>query len=91
MTVFVSAGQAHTMDYNPNDVGFVPQVAGHYVENTGDKDLIFLALFKSPSFSEVSLNEWIRRLPVQITEQHLGLAADTIAKIPATGSNILPR
>jgi hypothetical protein len=27
MTVFVSAGQAHTMDYNSNDVGFVPQVA----------------------------------------------------------------
>src|SRR5262249_2704706 len=25
MTVFVSAGQAHTMDYNSNDVGFVPQ------------------------------------------------------------------
>lgn len=91
MTVFVAAGEAHTMDYNPNDVGFVPQVAGHYVENTGDKDLVFLALFKSPSFSEVSLNEWIRRIPVQMTEQHLRLSADTIAQIPDTSNNILAR
>jgi len=91
MTVFASAGQAHTMDYNPNDVGYVPQVAGHYVENTGDRDLVFLALFKSGYFSEVSLNQWIRRLPVQMTEQHLRLSAATIAQIPNVGSNILPR
>jgi len=91
MTVFASAGQAHTMDYNPNDVGYVPQVAGHYVENTGDRDLVFLALFKSGYFSEVSLNQWIRRLPVQMTEQHLRLSAATIAQIPNVGNNILPR
>jgi oxalate decarboxylase len=90
MTVFVSAGQAHTMDYHPNDVGFVPQVAGHYIENTGDTDLVFLALFKSDHFSEVSLNQWIRRLPVQMTAQHLHLSPATIAKIPDGGDNILP-
>jgi oxalate decarboxylase len=91
MTVFVSAGQAHTMDYHPNDVGFVPQVAGHYIENTGDTDLVFLALFKSDHFSEVSLNQWIRRLPVQMTEQHLHLSPATIARIPDTSGNILIR
>jgi len=91
MTVFVSAGQAHTMDYNPNDVGFVPQVAGHYVENTGEEDLVFLALFKSALFSEVSLNQWIRRLPAQMTEQHLHLSPAAIAKIPAITTNILVR
>src|SRR5437879_12458488 len=34
MTVCATAG-AHTMDVSANDVGFVPSVAGHYVENTG--------------------------------------------------------
>jgi len=29
------------MDFNANDVGFVPAVAGHYVENTGNTDLVF--------------------------------------------------
>jgi len=89
MTVFVSAGQAHTMDYHPNDVGFVPQVAGHYIENTGETDLVFLALFKSGQFSEVSLNQWIRRLPAQMTEQHLRLSAPTIARIPDTAPGII--
>jgi len=89
MTVFVSAGQAHTADYHPNDVGLVPQVAGHYVENTGDTDLVFLSLFKSDHFSEVSLNQWLRRLPVQMTEQHLHLTPATIAQIPDIAENIL--
>src|SRR5438552_4128007 len=40
MTVFASEGQARTMDYKPNGVGYVPQVAGHYVENTGNDDLV---------------------------------------------------
>ncbi|HWE85833.1 MAG TPA: cupin domain-containing protein, partial [Terracidiphilus sp.] len=36
MTVFMPPGRARTMDFNANDVGYVPPVAGHYVENTGD-------------------------------------------------------
>ena len=91
MTVFASAGEARTMDYKANDVGFVPQVAGHYIENTGNDDLVFLALFKSSYFSEVSLNQWIRRLPVQMTEQHLHLDASAIARIPDTSNNIFGR
>jgi oxalate decarboxylase len=91
MTVFASKGQARTMDYNPNDVGFVPQVAGHYVENTGNDDLVFLALFKSGYFSEVSLNQWLRRLPVQMTRQRLGLVVAEIEKIPNIGDNIIAR
>ncbi len=91
MTVFASAGEARTMDYKSNDVGFVPQVAGHYVENTGNDDLVFLALFKSSYFSEVSLNQWIRRLPVQMTEQHLHLDATAIARIPDTNNNVFGR
>jgi oxalate decarboxylase len=91
MTVFVSQGEARTMDYHANDVGFVPQVAGHYIENTGDADLVFLTLFKSSRFSEVSLDQWLRRLPAEMTEQHLRLDATTIARIPQTNNNIFAR
>ncbi len=91
MTVFASAGEARTMDYKSNDVGYVPQVAGHYIENTGNDDLVFLALFKTAVFSEVSLNQWLRRLPVLITQQHLHLDAAEIARIPDTSNNIFPR
>jgi oxalate decarboxylase len=91
MTVFASAGEARTMDYKANDVGYVPQVAGHYVENTGTEDLVFLALFKSSYFSEVSLNQWIRRLPTLITQQHLNLTPAQIARIPDKNNNIFDR
>jgi oxalate decarboxylase len=91
MTVFASEGQARTMDYKPNDVGYVPQVAGHYVENTGNDDLVFLALFKSSYFAEASLDQWLRRLPVQILQSHLSLTPTQIAMIPNTNNNIFRR
>src|SRR6202140_2015304 len=62
MTVFNSDG-AHTMDFNANDVGFVPRVAGHYIENTGNSDVVFLAMFKTSDYMKISLNNWLRHLP----------------------------
>jgi oxalate decarboxylase len=88
MTVFASAGQAHTMDYKANDVGYVPAVAGHYLQNTGNDDMSFLALFKSSEFVEFSLDQWLRRLPLQMTQQHLRLSPTAIARIPLTKNNI---
>jgi oxalate decarboxylase len=41
----------------------LPRVAGHYVENTGDTDLVVLEMFATGEFQEISLNNWIRHLP----------------------------
>jgi oxalate decarboxylase len=91
MTVFNSAG-AHTMDFNANDVGFVPKVAGHYLENIGDTDLNVLEVLATGDFQEISLNNWIRRIPPEMATAHLNLDADTISKISAdVGVYILPR
>jgi oxalate decarboxylase len=83
MTVVMPEGRARTMDFNANDVGFVPRVAGHYIENIGDSDVIFLEMFKADRFVDVSLNNWIRRLPPEAVTAHLNLDQDLIAKIPA--------
>jgi len=61
------------MDFNANDVGFVPANSGHYVENTGDTDLVFLEMFKAHEVVDFSLNNWIRRLPPEIVSSHLRL------------------
>ncbi len=71
------------MDFNANDVGFVPRVAGHYIENTGDTDCVFLEMFKADQFVDVSLNNWIRRVPPEMATAHLNLDPELIAKIPA--------
>lgn len=83
MTVVMNEGRARTMDFNANDVGIVPRVAGHYIENTGDTDCTFLEMFKADQFVDVSLNNWIRRLPPETVASHLHLDSKQIAKIPA--------
>jgi len=83
MTVFAPVGSARTVDVKANDVGYVPAVAGHYIENTGDTDLVALEMFKASEFVDVSLNNWLRRLPPEMVTSHLGLDAATIRTIPA--------
>src|SRR5258705_807555 len=82
MTVFTSEG-ARTMDFNANDVGYVPAVAGHYIENTGNTDLVFLETFKASEYMNFSLNKWLRRLPPETVASHLNLEENTISKIPS--------
>jgi oxalate decarboxylase len=82
MSVFVSGGKARTMDFHAQDVGYVPQVAGHIIENIGTEDLIFLEMFKNPHYSDFSLNQWVRRLPEQIVKEHLYLDSAEIKMIP---------
>lgn len=90
MTVFPGQEAARTMDFNANDVGFVSNMAGHYIENTGDEDLVFLEMFVAPEFQEVSLNRWLRALPAQAAQAHTNLTSAEIRKIPE-GDNPLLR
>jgi oxalate decarboxylase len=89
MTVFMPVGKARTMDFKANDVGFVPAVAGHYIENTGDTDLVLLEMFRAPEFVDFSLNNWMRRLPQQMITSHLGLPKSAIEKIPVEKQEVI--
>lgn len=90
MTVFNTAAKAKTMDFHALDVGFVPLMAGHYIENTGKEDLVFLEMFRAPRYSDVSLNHWISCMPPEMAQAHLKLAMSAIKKIPADTNEILP-
>jgi oxalate decarboxylase len=90
MTIVMNEGRARTMDFNANDVGFVPRVATHYIENTGDTDVVYLEMFKSDRFVDVSLNQWLRRLPPETVTSHLNLDQQLIAKIPSEKELIIP-
>ena len=60
MTVVTTGAKARTMDFNANDVGFVPSMAGHSLENTGSEDLVFLEMFKSPRYLDISSTSGLR-------------------------------
>jgi oxalate decarboxylase len=89
MTVFFPVENARTVDFHANDVGYVPSNAGHYIENTGDTDIVFLEMFASSTFQDVSLNQWLRRLPAQMVQADLGFDNATLAKIPAENLGVV--
>jgi mannose-6-phosphate isomerase-like protein (cupin superfamily) len=48
MTVFNAGPAAVTANFHPGDIGYVKKGLGHYIENTGNTDLVFVAVFRAP-------------------------------------------
>ena len=90
MTVFDTGPKAQTADFRPGDVGYVKKSLGHYVENRGDTDLVFLELFKSDRFAEVSLSDWLAHTPPQMVMSHLGISKDTFDRLPRNRPDVMP-
>lgn len=80
MTVFTGGGKARTMDFRAGDVGYIPNNLPHYIENTGDTDLVFLETFKTDTYQDISLTEWITHLPATLVKAHLGIDKETLLK-----------
>jgi len=81
-TVFSNGGKAGTAEFNAGDVSYVPKTLGHYIENVGDSDLVFLEMFKTDRFMALSLSEWVSNTPPELVAQHLGLSQETPKAIP---------
>ena len=90
MTVFGAGPRAQTMDFRPGDIGLVKKSNGHYVQNTGKEDLVFLAVFRAPEYQEISLSQWLARTPPALVAQHLQIDPATIARFPSQAPGILP-
>jgi oxalate decarboxylase len=89
MTVVTTGGVARTLDFKANDVGYVPNMAGHSIENTGSGDIVFLEMFKAPRFQDVSLNQWIARMPDKMAEAHLKLSVSTVRQAPKDKKTVI--
>ncbi len=86
MTVFDTGPRAQTADFRPGDVGYVKKNLGHYVQNTGNTDLVFLELFKSDHYAEVSLFRMAHACaaqPGQATPQHQRRDAGEVPEQPS--------
>jgi oxalate decarboxylase len=81
MTVFASGGKARTFNYQAGDVGYVPFAMGHYVENTGDEPVLFLEMFRSSYFADISLNQWMALSPPDLVQVHLNLDRQTMGAL----------
>jgi oxalate decarboxylase len=82
MTVFASAGKARTFDYQADDVGYAPRAMGHYIENTGEEPLVFLGMFRSDHYADISLAQWMGATPPELVKAHLNLDDALVAGLP---------
>ena len=90
MTVFNTGPQAMTADFNPGDIGYVKKSFGHFIENTGTDDLVFLEVFKAPQYVDVSLSDWMVHTPPAMVSATLNIDPTVLAKFPETRANVVP-
>jgi len=90
MTVFAAASAARTMDIEEGDVGYIPISNPHYVENTGDSDLVFLEMFKTGEYQDISLAEWMAHTPHLLVNQHLQAGMGMLDSVHKDETVIMP-
>lgn len=90
MTVVATGNKARTMDFQEGDVGYVQKTLLHYVENTGDTDLVFLEMFKSDRYQDLSLAEWLSHTPPELVMAHLRIDKAAYDAIPKDNTAIIP-
>jgi oxalate decarboxylase len=90
MGVFNTGPNVLTMDFNPGDIGYAKRNYGHYVQNVGDTELQFFAVFRTPHYEEMSLSAWLKHSPPDMVAEHLNVDPNTISQWPGEGSAILP-
>ena len=90
MTVFAAGGRARTMDFEEGDVGYIDKSMPHYIENTGDADLVFIEVFPTPFYEDISLSEWLAHTPARLVDQHLNVGEAMLAAIPKSEAVIKP-
>jgi oxalate decarboxylase len=90
MTVVATGNKARTMDFQEGDVGYVEKSLLHYVENTGDTDLVFLEIFKADRFEDLSFSEWLAHTPPELVMAHLRIDKATFDGIPKNGAVVTP-
>jgi oxalate decarboxylase len=91
MTVVATGNKARTLDFQAGDVGYVEKALLHYVENTGDTDLVFLEMFKSDHYQDVSFSEWLSHTPPELVMAHLNIDRPTYDAIPQEEIVVVPR
>lgn len=91
MTVFAAGGHARTMDFHAGDVGYIEQSMPHYIENTGEEDCVFLEVFPTREYQDISLAEWLAHTPSRLVNQHIATGEDFIRALPKNEFVVRPK
>ena len=90
MTIFDAGSKARTMDFQTGDVGYIELSRPHYIENTGDEDLVFLEVFPTGTYQDISASEWLAHTPARLVDAHLHTGERFLSAIPKKEAVIIP-
>ncbi|KAI2643197.1 Bicupin, oxalate decarboxylase/oxidase [Xylaria nigripes] len=90
ITVFKAPSSSRTFDFTAGGVGYIPQAQGHYVENTGTEDVIFLEVLQAKKFSDISASQWLALTPRQVVKDTLNLSDKVLDGLPKDKTLIKP-
>ncbi|KAI5866467.1 Bicupin, oxalate decarboxylase/oxidase [Durotheca rogersii] len=90
ITVYEAPSASQTFDFTAGDVGYIKKSAGHYVENTGTEDVIFLEVLQAPKFSDISASQWLALTPRQVVKDTLNLSDAVLDALPKEKTLIKP-
>ncbi len=90
MTIYDAANSARTEDFQAGDIGYIDVTRPHYIENTGDEDLVFLEVFPGPRYQDISASEWLAHVPLRLLDEHLALGEQFYKNIPKKEQIVVP-
>ena len=90
MTVFEAGGKARTMDFQEGDVGYIQISRPHAIENTGTEDLVFLEVFPTPMYQDISAITWLAHTPARLVDEHLRTGEEFLSKLPRKSPIVTP-
>jgi oxalate decarboxylase len=90
LTVFNTGPETVSQNFHAGDIGYVKRDYGHYLRNTGNTDLVYLEVFNSSYFADVSLSDWLTHTPPALVAQHFNIDPAVIAQWPHTKPYVVP-
>jgi oxalate decarboxylase len=90
MTVFDASHNARTEDFQAGDIGYIDVSRPHYIENTGNEDLVFLEVFPDAHYQDISMAEWLAHIPVRLADEHLHTGEEFFNNIPDEEAIVVP-
>jgi oxalate decarboxylase len=90
LTVFNTGPDAVSQSFHPSDIGYVKKNYGHSIRNSGNTDLVYLEVFRSSYFADISLSDWLTHTPPALVSQHFNIDPTVIAQLPRNKPLVVP-
>jgi len=73
VTIYAASANSRTFDYAVGDVSYIEHGMSHFVENTGNDDVVMLEVLQADRFTDISLGQWMALTAPQIIQDTINV------------------